>query len=235
MDAHEAIYREHADPWGYYSAGEQAKYRHTLAVARRWKPRPRRVLETACSLGHMTRLLADYADEVWAYDISPTAVERARDRCRDVPPERLHIDVGDALAPSYPPDSFDVVFIGDVGMKVHQDLDGAIIRQALRLLRADGVLVLVDNMKPFSQDEYVAFVERQGAEILERIYVCDRYWARFRTAVKYVLPPALARRMTANEAICATLATLGRWRGPQGSKHFGVVAKRRAEPAAQPR
>jgi len=230
MDAHEAIYREHADPWGYFSAGEQAKYRVTLEAARRWKPRPHRVLEVACSLGHMTRLLADYADDVWAYDISPTAVDRARERCRDVPAERMHIDVGDALAPDYPPDSFDVVFIGDVGMRVHQDLEGGIIRRALPLLREDGVLVLIDNMKPFNQDDYVAFVERQGVEILERVYCCDRYWARFRTAMKYLLPPSLARMATANRAIYAGLATLARWRGPRGSKHFGVVGKRSPAP-----
>lgn len=226
METNEAIYRDHDDPWGYFSAGEQAKYRITLEAARRWKPRPRRVLEVACSLGHFTRLLADYADDVWAYDISPTAVDRARERCRDVPSTRMHIDIGDAVAPAYPPDSFDVVFIGDVGLPTHQHLEGAIIRQALPLLREDGVLVLVDNMQSSKQDDYAAYIERQGVEIVERLYFGDRYWARFRKAMKRLLPPNLARRATANQAVYAGLATLGRWRGPRGSKHFGVIGKR---------
>lgn len=227
MEANESIYRAHADPWGYFSAAEQIKYERTIAAARRWKPRPQRVLEVACSLGYMTHMLASYADEVWAYDVSPTAVERARVRCADVPPGKLHIDVGDALAPNYPPDFFDIVFIGDVGLGAHREIGGAVIRQAIPLLREDGLLVVVDNMKPTMQESYAAFVGEQGIDVIDRIWLDDRYWARFRRAVTRILPASIARPLVGNRKIFEWFAAVGRWRGPYGSKHFGVIARRR--------
>jgi protein-L-isoaspartate O-methyltransferase len=228
MESNESIYRAHDDPWGYFSAAEQIKYERTIAAVRRWKPRPQRVLEVACSLGYMTRMLASYADEVWAYDVSPTAVERARERCADVPSATLHIDVGDALAPAYPADFFDVIFVGDVGLGAHRDIGGTMIRQAIPLLREEGLLVVVDNMKPRMQESYAAFVERQGIEVIDRIWFDDRYWARFRRAATRVLPAALARPLVRSRSMFGCLAALGRCRGPWGSKHFGVVARRRS-------
>jgi len=227
MESNEGIYRAHEDPWGYFSAAEQIKYERTVAAARRWKAKPERVLEVACSLGHMTRLLASYADEVWAYDVSPTAVERARQRCADLPGGRLHIDVGDALAPDYPPDYFDVIFIGDVGLGAHRDIGGAMIREAIPLLRDEGLLVVVDNMKPRMQESYAAFVEHEGVDVIDRIWFDDRYWARFRRAVTWSLPAVLANPLVRSRAVFDCLAALGRCRGPWGSKHFGVVGRRR--------
>ncbi len=78
-DYWEATYRKQ-DPWAYGSDYEQLKYRRTLELL---PQRPiGRALEVACSEGRFTALLAPHVSHLTAADISETALERARERCR---------------------------------------------------------------------------------------------------------------------------------------------------------
>ncbi len=66
------------DPWEYENGYEAVKYHQTLDMI---PEGAKFALEIACAEGHFTGLLAQRADRVLATDISPTAVERARERC----------------------------------------------------------------------------------------------------------------------------------------------------------
>ncbi|MEM9563710.1 MAG: glycosyltransferase [Actinomycetota bacterium] len=72
---------EEADPWSYAGRYEQTKYTQTLDVLgdRRFA----NAVELACAEGHFTVQLAPRVDRLLAADISPTALERAAERCRD--------------------------------------------------------------------------------------------------------------------------------------------------------
>jgi SAM-dependent methyltransferase len=75
---------QRGDPWEFEtSAFEQTKYARQLALlgGRRYP----RVLEIGCGAGAFTRLLAPFADQVVALDISPTAIARARTLGTDPP------------------------------------------------------------------------------------------------------------------------------------------------------
>ncbi len=72
---------EQDDPWHYSGNYEQTKYEQTLAAM--GDRRFRRGLELACAEGHFTVQLAPRVDELIAADISPTALERAAQRCVD--------------------------------------------------------------------------------------------------------------------------------------------------------
>ena len=50
QDCFERIYQQKQDPWDYYSAAEQAKYRRMVETAKRLQPSPLRVLDAGCSL-----------------------------------------------------------------------------------------------------------------------------------------------------------------------------------------
>lgn len=69
------------DPWNYHNTYEQAKYTRTIGLL----PERRfgRALELACAEGLFTVQLAPRVDTLTAADISRTALERARQRCRD--------------------------------------------------------------------------------------------------------------------------------------------------------
>lgn len=69
------------DPWNYRCDYEQTKYRRTLDLL---PPASlERVLELACAEGLFTRQLAQRARTLVAADISPVALERTREQCRD--------------------------------------------------------------------------------------------------------------------------------------------------------
>lgn len=107
----EAMYRAAADPWNFASdAHERARYAELLS----WLgPGPLgSVLEPGCSIGVLTAQLAVRARSVQALDVSPTAVARARRRCRDQP----HVSVRVGTVPNdLPEDHFDVVVFAELG------------------------------------------------------------------------------------------------------------------------
>jgi SAM-dependent methyltransferase len=65
------------DPWQYEtSAFEREKYRREISALK--GRRYARALEIGCGAGAFTRLLSDLSDEVDALDISPSAIQQAR-------------------------------------------------------------------------------------------------------------------------------------------------------------
>lgn len=199
---YERLYQNHADPWDYLQAAEQAKYRLSLGVARRWHPHPRRVLEVACSLGYLTALLADYADEVHGFDLSETAIRAARAHCANHPrAAHIHLRVGDATDPGYPPGFFDVVFLQDVLLEIPEALRTSVLAQSLRLLAPGGVMIVNDYQQPSQQEPYCRLVESGGGRIAERIYFHDRGWFRLKSALKAVRNTAPARALLRSEHV----------------------------------
>jgi SAM-dependent methyltransferase len=76
------------DPWSYKkSASEQAKYVKQIDLIKSLVPEPGTILEIGCAEGMHTELLAQTfpGASIVAVDISPTAVARARQRCRQLP------------------------------------------------------------------------------------------------------------------------------------------------------
>ncbi|MBC7893686.1 MAG: class I SAM-dependent methyltransferase [Sphingobacteriaceae bacterium] len=222
---YERLYQTHADPWSYAEAAEQAKYRITLEAARRWQPHPERVLEVACSLGYLTHQLAGYAPNVYAFDVSETAVAQTRERCRSLDtPTQFDIRVGDAIEPDYPQGFFDVIFLEDVLLEITEEatVRARILRNTLRLLRPGGVVILTDYQQPSHQAVYVAEAQSQG-RIVEKLYFHDRYWFRLRGFLKALRRTALAKALLRSETVYRALARLGAGKGPEGSKHFGLI------------
>ena len=75
----EELFQE-PDPWNYGSSYEQEKYARQLMLL---PDRPiGRALELACAEGRFTEKFAPRVERLIATDISATALERARDRCR---------------------------------------------------------------------------------------------------------------------------------------------------------
>ena len=68
------------DPWKYGASGYE-KWKFGLTLSLLPKGRIRSAAELACAEGHLTALLAPHVEKLWAVDISPTAIRRARARC----------------------------------------------------------------------------------------------------------------------------------------------------------
>jgi SAM-dependent methyltransferase len=91
-EAFERRYREQPDPWNFQTSPyERARYDVTLVALT--QPRYRYAFEPGCSIGELTALLAQRCQQVFATDVSPSAVGRARQRCSAY--HNVHIERAD--------------------------------------------------------------------------------------------------------------------------------------------
>jgi 2-polyprenyl-3-methyl-5-hydroxy-6-metoxy-1,4-benzoquinol methylase len=108
-----------ADPWQMTSAREQFRFEMTNALLQAKLGRSGTLLEVGCGEGHQSEHLARLCDQLYGIDVSPRAIERARQR---LPGARF--DVGSLPAVPHAPEGgrFDVVvacevlyYMGDIG------------------------------------------------------------------------------------------------------------------------
>ncbi len=80
----DGLYAKKPDPWDFAtSAYEAEKYDATLAAL--GDERARQALEVGCSIGILTRRLAERCDTLVATEVSKSALDQARERCADQP------------------------------------------------------------------------------------------------------------------------------------------------------
>lgn len=99
------------DPWDYSTSEyEQNKYKETISMLP--KQRFRRVLEFGAAEGVFTEMLAPYASQLIAADISSTALDRAKKRLR----KHSHIKYANFDMTKMPPltGSFDLIVLGEI-------------------------------------------------------------------------------------------------------------------------
>ncbi len=99
------------------------------------------LLDVGCGFGGSSRILArDYGFSVTAITISPKQVARAQElTSKDLD---VHFQVDDAMAMSFPDNSFDVVWSVEAGP--HMPDKAVFARELMRVLKPGGILVLAD-------------------------------------------------------------------------------------------
>lgn len=80
------------DPWHLQSAKEQARFAWTNRLIAEHFGRPETILEIGSGEGYQSEYLAQACDRLYGIDVSPRAVRRARQRCREA-----HFVAGDPL------------------------------------------------------------------------------------------------------------------------------------------
>lgn len=180
-DYFETLYARDPDPWGFASRDyERDKYAATLAAL----PRPRyaAALEVGCSIGVLTRRLADRCDRLLALDAAEAPLAAARERVADAP----WVEVRRARVPEDWPAGegpFDLILLSEV---LYYFDPGDLARVAARVgasLRPGGDAVLVhwlpETDYPLSGDAATAlFLEAAAGSLRplpERAARTDRY------------------------------------------------------------
>lgn len=146
-------YAADPDPWRFETSEYEAeKYDATLAAL----PRPRygSALEIGCSIGVLTRRLAERCDRLLALDVAEAALARARERCRALP----HVTLARAQVPGEWPDGrFDLVLLSEVVYYLDAEDVGRLARRLCGSLLPGGDVVLVhwtgETHYPLSGDE----------------------------------------------------------------------------------
>jgi cyclopropane fatty-acyl-phospholipid synthase-like methyltransferase len=106
----ERIYQSNPDPWGFLSDPyETAKYRRSLDMLgnRRFVSG----LEVGCSIGVLTRLLADHCDRLLGVDLVEQPLEAARLRCARQPWVRFQRM---RIPGEWPDQRFDLIMLSEV-------------------------------------------------------------------------------------------------------------------------
>ena len=133
----ETKYRANSDPWKF-STSDYEQRRYDAIVRNLGGRRHRRAFEPGCSVGALTIRLAAICDEVVAGDISPTAVDLAKERCKhlkNVSLARL------SLPEQLPAGKFDLIVFSEIGYYFSEPALASLSRQLVDRLYTGGLLV----------------------------------------------------------------------------------------------
>jgi SAM-dependent methyltransferase len=146
----EEFYRQDPDPWGFATSPyERDKYAATLAALP--APRYARAFEVGCSIGVLSRQLAERCDSLLSIDAAEAPLAAARQRCADAP----HVAIRRARVPEDWPEgeSFDLILLSEV-LYYFDPADLAVVAaRVLGALRPGGDVVLV-HWLPVAEPPY---------------------------------------------------------------------------------
>ncbi len=157
-------YAADPDPWRFETSDyERAKYDATLAAL----PRARYAsgLEIACSIGVLTRRLAECCDTLLALDVAEAALDRARARCHGLD----HVGFLRGQVPGdWPEGSFDLILLSEVVYYLDKADVGRLAERVQGCLRPGGDVVLVhwtgETHYPLTGDEAaLLFMKKAGS------------------------------------------------------------------------
>ena len=133
------LYAGDPDPWQFETSDyERGKYAATLAAL----PRARyaSALEVGCSIGVLTRQLAERCDVLVSLDLAEQALDRARARCQDL----AHVDLRRAQVPNeWPEGKFELILLSEVVYYLDAGDVDRLVARVHDALAAGGDVVLV--------------------------------------------------------------------------------------------
>jgi len=132
-------YQASIDPWHFESSRyELNRYQATLDFLSR--PTYRCAFEPGCSIGVLTAALAQRIDHLIACDIANTAVERAKERCRNF----LNVQIYQGDASDGPPvGGLDLIVFSELGYYFSADRLTGVARRMADALKPAGEFVAV--------------------------------------------------------------------------------------------
>lgn len=133
------VYTEKQDPWNFEkSEYEKDKYLKTLDSLP--KKKYHKGLEIGCSIGVLTKLLADRCNELMSIDLNEFALASAKERLKEQ--SNVTLKIG-SIPDDLPKESFDLVVMSEVGYYLSiDDLIKAKDEIKLRMIE-DADLILV--------------------------------------------------------------------------------------------
>ena len=175
------FYAGSRDPWGFETRWYEARKR-ALTLAALPLPRYTATLELGCSIGVLSRDLADRSDTLLATDINEQALAVARDRLAGLPGVRVEQR---ALPADWPAGTFDLVVLSEIGYYCSPADLAVLLERCRQSLRPGGTLLACHWRHPVGEyplggdDVHAALAALPGLERtvrhLERDFVLEVY------------------------------------------------------------
>lgn len=138
-DYFEKVYEANDDPWNFQTSEYEAKkYEATLNALP--KSKYQNVLEIGCSIGVLTKLLAERCENLLATDVSQSALEKAKDRCKNFNNITFELH---QFPEELPNQKFDLIVISEVAYYLSIEDWKLAIKNLAEILDSGGQIILV--------------------------------------------------------------------------------------------
>lgn len=133
------VYDANEDPWNFETSEYEAeKYKATLAALPR--KNYENALEIGCSIGVLSKLLSERCGHLLSTDVSEKALEKAKERCRDL----KNITFQKLSFPDeMPKENFDLIMISEVAYYLSPKDWEMATEKLYKIMKYEGHLVLV--------------------------------------------------------------------------------------------
>lgn len=138
-EAFEKRYSVDPDPWRFATSSYELE-RYAVTMKALTRDRYRNAFEPGCSIGELTALLALRCDRLLATDVSPTAAEKARERCAGY--DNVRVECGD-LRSSTLDTSLDLIVLSELAYYFEVAQLEVISHRLAAALGAGGTLLAV--------------------------------------------------------------------------------------------
>lgn len=133
------VYDAQDDPWNFETSPYEAQ-KYTATIQALPNSHYRKALEIGCSIGVLTKMLAEKCLNLLATDVSEKALDFAKVRCSDVP----NVTFKKLSFPQeLPDDRFDLILISEVAYYLSEEDWKLAIHKVYDLLAENGEIVLV--------------------------------------------------------------------------------------------
>jgi len=224
------------EPWNYSSrAVEILRHEFILDLLKSFQPKYNKILEVGCALGRFTKQLYEIAGEIYAFDISITAVKKARERCSNMITEkygdlekknRCFFFSASATAFPFHNNTFEIVLLCDgiISWELNKEQRAAALENAYNSVIEGGHVILTEYLHPNKFEQYLKEIEASPLEIKKVIYMNDRLAYRFETWFKVIENTTVYKKLIANKNFIKFLMSISSLSGKSGSKHICVIA-----------
>ena len=219
------------DPWDYAKkAVEILKYEAIIKIITGLKKEKayNRVLEVGCSKGQFSIMLNNYAAEIYAIDISETAVQKAQLACSSFLEEggsKYFFEKGNASSLSYRDNFFDLILLSDgINEWFNSDEDKIkTLNETWRVLKPGGFAVISDYQSHRNFENYLNTIKACKLKIAEVHYLYDRFCYQFNSWFKLFDNTVIADFIYRNITLAKFLETISKLFGKKGAKHLIVI------------
>ena len=182
-----------------------------------------------CSLGQLTGRLAELPGQIFAADLSPTAVTRARENIRAARESVVEFVAARSVALPFKSESFDLTIASDglYSWDIEREERAAALVEIHRVMSHRGVAIFTDHMRRDRFAGFVTEIEGSALHVESVSFLYDRLAYQFESWLKGVQNASAAKALRRSTNVAMVLSRIGRVFGQQGSRHICVVARRK--------
>ncbi len=233
----ESAYTDLTEPWDYSKrGGELFRQKFSVEQIRKHNNAPKALLELGCSKGLMTKLLIPFCKNIYASDISLSAIKACKENC-DIPAKQHNCNMEYFVTgiPGLPfaDNSFDIVSICDglAGWWLSVDQRRQALEDTHRVLKKGGIAILTDCLMPeVNKDEefeaYIQVVRESSLSILEVKFLYDKPWYKLESVLKKNRLDGVFSKLLANVSFAKALNSVGGVIGKKVARHIVIIVQK---------